>query len=199
MHGEYLTPHEFDVNFRFNIGDPHFRGTLTLGWAKYTESDLNYDHLLWSDNCAISPLTYHSIVNDQFAYRFNPGIEYTMQSKGKFAYGAGVGIFYYGTLKGNRVTTDFGIYQHQDSLTGECVEDSSFAYISTGRASAHAVQLVGASAHVYASYEVVTGISLFATVSVSPMFSTTGHNFALAPGAGAGVYFRFRSPGTTPH
>jgi hypothetical protein len=188
MHGEYLDKNELDLHFRFPV-DKRLYGTLTLGWARYYESDFLYDNPLFQ-TCD-SPYEIDAIAQDQHAYRFNPGIEYEV-NHGKWNYGFGAGIFYYGTFRGTRLETYTTSYMHTDSQSGDCIEDSLYIRVVTGVARAKTMALIGLSGNLFAGYEPVPGITFFAAFSVNPVFSTTNHYFALTPSGSVGLYFRFK-------
>ena len=196
VRSEAFQPHELDAHVRFDIGDRNVRGTLTLGIAKYGIADFTYPNLLFYD---CSDESYNGITQNYNAYRFNPGIEYQIK-KGKVNYGIGAGVFYYGMFKGKQEEVYATFYSHIDTVTGGCVDDSSFILLVNKKAATKPVGLVGISLNMYAGYEAAEGITFFASFSLNPSLTTTFNYFALSPNGSAGVYFRLRNKyRETPH
>lgn len=190
MNAEYLHPHELDANFRFDISSDHkFRGTLVIGWTKYENSYTTFPDPFFTTSCP-PVMTFSETAQEYNAYRFNPGMEYEME-KGKISYSCGAGLFYYGMFHGNQAQFFTSIYQHKDSLTGECIEDSTIVVAGINTAPRRTIALVGISANLYFGYEAFTGITFFAMAGVNPTFSIDTHRFATKPSLSAGVYFRF--------
>ena len=190
VHSELMNPHGIDLNFRFNIGDPKLRGTLILGWGKLESVYVDYHGLDNIFNDCIDHFELDATAREQNYLRINPGIELDNE-KGKISYGYGAGIYVISTFRGPEVTTYTDIWSHHDSLSGDCVEDSSRIVVVTGTTPGKSVAIFGVSANLFAGYEVYRGITLFGMVGINPCFSLREKFFGFAPHFSAGVYFRF--------
>lgn len=188
---ETMRPHGIDLNFRFDIGDPKLRGTLVLGWSKLESVKIDYHGLDNIFNDCIEHFQLDATAREQNCLRINPGVEFAT-GRGKVSYGYGVGVYVISSFAGYEATTYTDIWSHRDSITDECIEDSSRIAIVTGTAKGKVVHIAGVSAHLFTGYEVYPGITCFAAFGVNPCFSLREKFFALAPHASAGVYYRFK-------
>lgn len=191
IHSETMKPHGIDLNFRFDIGDPKLRGTLLLGWGKIESVFVDYhgfDNIF--DDC-VDHFELDATVRDQHYLRINPGVEFATE-RGKVSYGYGVGIYMVSAFRGPEIATYTDIWSHRDSITNNCIEDSTRIAIVLGTAQAKTVAIVGVTAHLFAGYEFYPGITAFASFGVNPCFSLREKFVAMAPHASVGVYFRFR-------
>lgn len=190
VHAESMQPHGIDLNFRFDIGDPKLRGTLILGWGKLQSAYVDYhglDNIF--DDC-IDHFELDATAREQSYLRINPGVEFATE-KGKVSYGYGVGVYVISSFRGPEIVTKTDVWSHRDSITNECIEDSSRIEIFTGTTPGKGVHIVGVSAHLFAGYEFHPGITAFTSFGVNPCFSLRENFFAMAPNASVGVYFRF--------
>jgi hypothetical protein len=189
-HSEYVQPHGIDLNFRFDIGDPKLRGSLILGWGKIESAYVDYHGLDNIFNDCIDHFELDATAREQHYLRINPGVEFATE-RGKVSYGYGVGVYMISSFRGPEATVYTDIWSHRDSITDECMEDSSRIDIALGTASARPVHIVGISAHLFAGYEFYPGITVFASFGVNPCFSLRENFVAIAPHSSIGVYFRF--------
>jgi|GEM_PF-6117804 hypothetical protein len=194
VHAETMNPHGIDLNFRFDIGDPKLRGSLVLGWGKIESAYVDYHGLNNIFNECVDHFELDATARDQNYLRINPGVEFVTE-RGKVSYGFGMGVYVISSFRGPEITTYTDIWMHNDSLTGDCIEDSSKIEIVTRTAAGKAVHIAGVSANMFAGYEFYPGITAFTSFGVNPCYSLREHFFAMAPNASVGVYFRFQRTG----
>lgn len=194
IHSEYMQPHGIDLNFRFDIGDPKLRGSFILGWGKLQSANVNYHGLDNIFNDCIDHFQLDATAREQNYLRINPGVEFATE-RGKVSYGYGVGVYVISSFRGPEVTVYTDIWSHRDSITNDCIEDSSRIEIVTRTAPGKGVHIVGVSAHLFAGYEFFPGITAFTSFGVNPCFSLQEKFVAFAPSASVGVYFRFTRVG----
>ena len=185
-----MQPHGIDLNFRFDIGDPKLRGTFVLGWGKIESAHYDYHGLENIFNDCVDHLEMDFTAREQNYLRINPGVEFFTE-RGKVSYGFGAGVYLISSFNGPEATVYTDIWSHRDSITDECIEDSSRMEIVTRTAAGKAVHIVGLSANIFAGYEFYPGITAFTSFGINPCYSLREHFLAMAPNASVGVYFRF--------
>lgn len=191
---ETMQPHGIDLNFRFDIGDPKLRGSLVIGWGKLESVHFDYNGLDNIFNECGDHFEFDVTAREQNYLRINPGVEFATEH-GKESYGYGVGVYVISSFRGAEFNTQTDIWSHRDSLTGDCIEDSTRVQFFTGSAAGKGIHIVGLSANLFAGYEFFPGITAFTSVGINPCYSLREKSVAMAPNFSAGFYFRFTRTG----